>query len=316
MPRVALTGATGFLGLHLLPALLERGFAVRILARRPPPKGAWAGLPFETVHGSLADGAALQELVEGAAVVVHAAGLIKARSRADFLRVNRDGTAALASATRKAAPDARFLLISSLAAREPHLSDYAFSKHAAEQAASAAFSEVPGQLAIIRPPAIYGPWDRETLRLFRAAGRAFAPVPGKGRVAVVHAKDAARGIAALAASWRAGRFALADTNPEGYPPGDLLRAAGAAMGRTPRLVPLPAPVLLPVLLAAGAAAGLWSRLTGTAQIFGPGKAREILHPDWSVRAGDLLPAEIFRPRFGLEQGFADTVAWYRRAGWL
>lgn len=312
MPSVALTGATGFLGLHLLPALLETGFTVRILARRPPPKGAWDGLVFDTVHGSLADSAALHELTQGVAVVIHAAGLIKARSRAEFLQVNRDGTAALASAARKAAPDARFLLISSLAAREPRLSDYAFSKHAAEVAARAAFPELPERLAIIRPPAIYGPWDTETLALFRAARRAFVPVFGNGRVAIIHARDAACGIAALAASGRAGRFALADPNPEGYPPGELLRAAGRAMGRAPRLVALPAPVLL----AAGAGAGLWSRLTGRPQIFGPGKAREILHPDWSVHPAERLPPEIFRPRFGLEQGFAATVAWYRQAGWL
>ncbi len=312
LPRAVLTGATGFLGLHLLPALLRSGFKVRILARGDPAPGAWEGLSFETVHGSLSDAGALKALVQDADVVVHAAGLIKAPSRPEFLRVNRDGTAALAGITRAQAPGANFLLISSLAAREPSLSDYAFSKRQAEVVAEAVFAGQEGRFAIIRPPAIYGPWDRATLGFFRASLLPVVPVLGRGRVAVIHARDAASAIAALAKNWHPGRFVLADERPQGYKMRDVALAAARATGRRPCLVQLPDALVL----AAGQFAGLWARLTDKPRIFGPGKAREMLHLDWTVPRAELLPAEVFAPSVSLEDGFADTVAWYRQAGWL
>lgn len=310
--RAALTGATGFLGLHLLPALLQAGYNVRILARRDPSHPAWQGLNFETVRGGLEDTGALAELVRGADLVIHSAGLIKARRGEDFLTVNRDGTVALAAITRRQAPLARFLQISSLAAREPQLSDYSFSKYAAELAARLIFADASEQLAIIRPPAIYGPWDKETLPLFQSTQRRFSAVIGRGRLTVIHAGDAASAIVALTKHWRPGRFTLADDHPQGYRMRDLLLAGAKATGGTPRLVQLPDPVVL----AAGRAIGLLARISGKTQIFGLGKAREALHPDWSVSREELLPPEIYTPRFGLDAGFADTVAWYRQAGWL
>jgi nucleoside-diphosphate-sugar epimerase len=310
--RAALTGATGFLGLHVLPALARAGFQVRILARRAAAPAAWDGLSYETVHGDLSSPQALQALLQDADLVVHAAGLIKARRPADFYAVNRDGTAALAQAARRIAPQARFLMVSSLAAREPQLSDYAASKRQSEQAAQATFADAAGQLCILRPPAIYGPWDRETLTLFKATRNRFAPVAGHGRTAVVHVQDVAAAIAALAQNWRHGVFALADLRPNGYSMQELLGTMAQATGGTPHLLQLPDTLVL----AAGHAAGFLNRLTGQAHIFGAGKAREMLHQDWTVSPAEALPAEIYAPRYTLEQGVADTVAWYRRAGWL
>lgn len=312
-PLLALTGGTGFLGLHLAPALASAGFRLRLLSRREVAHPALDGLDFETVHGALEEEAALAALVRGADVVVHAAGLIKARSRAEFLRGNRDGTAALARAARFHAPGARFIFISSLAARAPGLSPYAFSKRAAEDAARAAYAEAPEQLALIRPPAVYGPWDRESLAMFKAAQGWVAPVLGDSKVAVIHADDAAGAIAAVAgAGFRPGCFALADAQAQGYTLRFVAMQAGAAMGGAPRLVKLPAALVL----AAGALYGAAGRLRAAPPIFTLGKAREILHPDWSVPVQELLPREIYAPRIGLAEGFAQTAAWYRQANWV
>lgn len=312
-PLLALTGGTGFLGLHLAPALASAGFRLRLLSRREVAHPALDGLDFETVHGALEEEAALAALVRGADVVVHAAGLIKARSRAEFLRGNRDGTAALARAARFHAPGARFIFISSLAARAPGLSPYAFSKRAAEDAARAAYAEAPEQLALIRPPAVYGPWDRESLAMFKAAQGWVAPVLGDSKVAVIHADDAAGAIAAVAGAWfRPGCFALADAQAQGYTLRFVAMQAGAAMGGAPRLVKLPAALVL----AAGALSGAAGRLRAAPPIFTLGKAREILHPDWSVPVQELLPREIYAPRIGLAEGFAQTAAWYRQANWV
>lgn len=310
---VAVTGGTGFLGLHLVPALAQAGFRVRLLVRRAPAHAAFAGVEFEIIRGSLEDEAALAALVEGADMVVHAAGLIKARSRGAFLRANQGGTAALAGMTRRAAPNAKFILISSLAAREPQLSHYAFSKQAAEDAARQEFYGAPAQLVILRPPAIYGPWDRETLALFRASLYPLTPLLSDGRAAVIHAADAAGAIAAIAGeNFRPGCFALADDRPEGYELRALMKAAAHATGGGAKLLHLPKALVV----AAGFCSGLQGGFSKAPPIFTLGKAREILHPDWSVHPDELFPREIYTPRISLAQGFAETVAWYRQAGWL
>ncbi len=308
------TGATGFLGRHVLEALAARGFRLRILARRDRSCTHGRGVASEVVLGDLHDLSALSRLVQDADIVIHAAGLIRGRSRRDFLAVNRDGAGLLAGAARQHAPGAHLIGISSLAAREPRLSAYAESKLAGEHALAEGFA---GRLSILRPPVIYGPWDRETLGIFRAAARSLVPVPGpkRSRIAMIHVADAAAAVAALAA-WREAPggtiHALADNNPLGYAPRDILQTAASALGNRPRFVRLPAPA---VRLAGHAASLLawWRMRPGT---FSSGKAREMVYGAWGVAPRELLPASVCASQTDLERGFAATVAWYRQAGWL
>ncbi|HEY7977123.1 MAG TPA: SDR family NAD(P)-dependent oxidoreductase [Rhizomicrobium sp.] len=310
---VAVTGATGFLGLHLVAELAREGARVRILTRRDPVHDLWRDLALDVVPGGLENVQALERLVAGADAVVHGAGLIKARSLAQFLRTNRDGTHAVAGAARRHAPDARFIAISSLAAREPQLSDYAASKRAGEDVARAAYANAPDKLVIVRPPAIYGPWDRETLAIFKAAAQPIVPLFGKGRAAIVHVATAAAALARLAmGSGDAGLYALADPQPEGYTMRELLTEAARAMGTHPRFVPLPDRVVM----AAGRASALWGAMTGVPPIFTLGKARELLHPDWSISTAERLPPALYQENIGILPGFHETVEWYRRAKWL
>ena len=310
---VAVTGATGFLGGHLVAALAHQGARLRLLARSDPGRSAWGSVPVEIVRGSLEDAAALARLVEGADAVVHAAGLVRARDLAGFLRVNRDGSLALAEAARRLAPEARFVEVSSLAAREPRLSHYAASKRAGEAAAQAAYADAADRLVILRPPAIYGEGDRATLPLFKSSSRIVAPVFGAGHVALVHAADAAAALARVAlGAGGPGLYALSDPRPDGYSVREIMIEAARAQGRRPRLVVVPDRVLL----AAGAATGWCGRQSGGAPFFTLGKAREMLHPDWSVAPAERLPDAVHRPAIGLTEGFRRTVAWYRSAGWL
>ena len=307
-PLAAVTGATGFLGAHLVRALDSRGYAVRVLARREPSAPGWGEVGPEVVSGDLSDDAALRWLVEGAAVVIHAAGAIKARDLPGFMAINRDGAARMAEATLEGAPGARFLLVSSLAAREPQLSDYAASKRAGETAVA---ERVPAErLTIVRPPAIYGPGDRETLAVFQAAALSpILPVPSAhGRLALVHVADCANAIAALGEG-PSGLYAVADARPEGYSWREVFEAAANACRRRPIMVNAPA-WLLPGV---AHAAGFIARMGGAAPILTAGKVRELLHPDWSVTAAEL-PAGVPAPRFGLQDGFIDTVDWYFRNG--
>ena len=304
----ALTGATGFLGRALAEALRARGYRLRLLVR------PGAGPPFEAeaIGGRLADPEALERLAEGASLVIHAAGLIKARRPADFLPVNVAGAARMAEAAARRAPDAHVVLISSLSARAPQLSAYAASKAAGEAAVRRVLA--PERLTVVRPPAVYGPGDRETLALFRAVRRLpLLPTPGSAaaRLALIHVTDAAEQILALAELQPSGAtVAVADARPEGYGWREIVRTAGEAVGRKPPLIPLPDAAILGV----GAVNSLLGRI-GPARILTLGKAREMLHGDWGLAPGELAPHGP-PPKFDLASGFADTVAWHRAQGWL
>ncbi len=310
---ICVSGATGFLGLHIVAALARAGRRIRILAQRDVAHELWRGIALDVVPGRLEDSRSLERLTLGADTVIHVAGLVKARDASEFLRVNRDGTRAIAQAALKYAPASRFVAISSLAAREPHLSHYAASKRAGEEAARHVYRDRQGQLVIVRPPMIYGPWDRESLAIFKAASHSLVPIVGSGRMTVVHVTDAAAAIVRLAVgAGSAGLYALADDNPAGYSPREFMGEAARAVGRIPHFARIPGGALI----IAGQAWAWWGRLRGRAPIFSVGKAREILHPDWSISSDELLPSAIYQSRIGISEGFRATAAWYKTAKWL
>jgi nucleoside-diphosphate-sugar epimerase len=305
---VALTGATGFLGRRLAPALAARGWKVRALHRGAAPNHDGDGAPQEWVRGDLDDHEALSRLVAGAELTIHAAGLIKARDRAGFFAVNADGAAKLARVS-----PGRVILISSLAAREPALSDYAASKRAGEDVMRRILAR---RLTILRPPAIYGPGDRATLGLFQlAASSPLLPVPAApaARLALAYVDDVVAEICAAAEGIAGGGlYAMGGARPQGYGWKEIMSAAAKAVGREPARIPLS----MAVVTAAGAMADLAAKLSGQAMIFSAGKARELRHPDWSVGEDERAPWAAGTPLTELGAGFALTVAWYRAEGWL
>jgi nucleoside-diphosphate-sugar epimerase len=305
--RVAVTGATGFLGRHVVRVFREAGWRVRIIARRDPIALSLGEV--EVVPGDLDDGEALRTLCAGAELVVHAGGLIKAARAADFTRVNVRGAANVAAAVESVAPAARVLLVSSLAAREPSLSGYAASKRRAEDA----MSVLGERLIVVRPTAIYGPGDQETFQFIAAAAKGW-PLPlfdSAARLTTVHVDDVARELVAFAdGPARSQPQAICDDHPEGYSWRELMMAISAAVGTNPKLLRLPA-----MALRVAGWAGQATHLIGKPAIVSPGKVRELLHPDWSIADSERSRSGHV-PGFTLERGLADTVAWARNHGWL
>jgi nucleoside-diphosphate-sugar epimerase len=314
-PVLALTGATGFVGSHLIEHFAAKGWRIRALVRRwPPPNGIGGGFPVKQIEGNLSEETALADLLDGADAVIHAAGLIKARDPAALFHANRDLARTFAAAARHIAPTAPFLLVSSLAAREPQLSAYAASKRDGEAAVADALGGA-GPI-ILRPPAVYGPGDRETLRLFAMAarGQIITPANRAARLGFIAVGDLAAAIeAALAAPAARGRtFACDDGNPLGYGWNEVARLAGEAVGH--HVVRFAVPGW--AVLAAGAAGSALHRLgLGDPQL-SIGKAREILHDDWRGDNAPLTVCTGWRPQLDAARGFAAAVAWYRRNNWL
>lgn len=301
MPKVAaVTGATGFVGPHLVAALARHGWTLRLLMRRWTPLPSLAGVEAEIVWGDLSDEASLRTLVAGADAVVHAAGLIKARRTSDFDRINRDGTARLSAL----APDTPFLLLSSLAAREPQLSPYAASKHAAEEGVA----RRSGRWLAVRAPAVYGPGDRETLAYFKMAKSGFALQPDRpdARLALIHVEDLAEALAqSLDQPLASGVYEVDDGHSGGYSHADMAAAAGEALGRSVRTIRIGERLM--------AAVAALNRLRPGPQILSIDKVRELFHPDWTVHPPHLTGVS---PRFGLLEGFRHTISWYRTHGWM
>ena len=273
----------------------------------PQTREAFAQAGGEAVAGSLEDEAALAALVAGADVVVHCAGLTKARRAADFHAVNVDGAGRLGRAIRNAAPGARVVAVSSLAARAPALSPYAASKAAGEQA----LLERSGaaQWMVLRPCALYGPGDPATLPVFRAAQLPLVPIPRQpaARLALLHVDDAAAAVAAAVAAPVGGQVWEVGDGNLGWEA--ILRAAARALGRDVALLPVPHWVLAGVT-------GLMRRLGAVSPLSSPGKLAELLHADWTCAPHRLPPADLWGPTIGLGEGFAATVAWYRVHKWL
>jgi nucleoside-diphosphate-sugar epimerase len=304
---VAVTGATGFVGPHLVAALARDGWKLRLLVRRWSPLPSLPGVDAELVLGDLGDEKALRCLVDGADAVIHAAGLIKARHERDFITVNRDGTALLSAL----APEQLFILLSSLVAREPQLSAYAASKRAAEHVVATR----SGPWLAIRAPAVYGPGDRETLSYFKMVERGWAirPKLPNARLSLIHVADLA---AALARAARTpldrSLYEIDDGHVEGHTYSVMAQAAAAAIGRRARQVPVTKGIMT---VLAGIVA-LRQALGGEAQILTAGKVAEIFHPDWVVHDRRLANALDLQARYNLKAGFADTVRWYQARKWL
>ena len=319
-PRtVAVTGATGFIGPHVVRRLSGDGWRVRVLTRRSPPPDAalLAGPSVEAVQGSLDDPSALRRLVRGVDAVVHVAGMVKARSRAEFFRVNADGVARLVEAAAAEPPAPRFVLISSLAAREPGLSAYAASKRAGETALIESGAALPSW-TVLRPPVVYGPGDRQTLAFFRWVSRGIGPVlgPEGARVSLLHVDDLAALVAAVLDEGGEAVRGLIGEPDDGQPGGHtwpaLVAAAAGCFGRRARVLRVPRTALQ----AAGLANRLLCLFPGFRPMLTPDKVREVRHPDWVCDARPLIERTAWRPRTPIGPGFAGTIAWYRRHGWL
>lgn len=300
---IAVTGATGFVGQTLLDVAASRDIPVRALARRP--QAPRAGV--EWVEGDLEDSAALARLAERAEAVVHIAGVVNAPDADGFTAGNVAGTLNVVTAA-VVAQVPRFVHVSSLSAREPHLSAYGASKLKGEKVVMAS----PLDWTIVRPPAVYGPRDREILDLFKFAKSGFVPLPPRGRMAAIHVEDLARLLLALVPGGEDVSdkvFEPDDGHPGGWTHKSFAKAIGWAVGK--RITPLP----LPGFALRAAARGDRLMRKAAAKLT-EDRVGYMCHPDWTVRDELRPPPERWVPQIGTRDGLKSTAAWYRSAGWL
>ena len=224
--KILVTGATGFVGSHIAERLAADGHDVRVLLRATSSRRFLEGVPFEAVEGDLTDAASLGPAARGVDAVIHAAGLVKARSVREFQAVNAQGTGNLLAAVEREAPGlTRFVYVSSIAAHGPSpggaprpldaapapVSVYGRAK--AEGEALVRRSPLADRAVMLRLPGVYGPRDFEFLTFFRLAKLRLAPLlhGGRNTVSIIYVEDAAQ--AAAASPRRAPRWAARPTPP-------------------------------------------------------------------------------------------------------
>jgi nucleoside-diphosphate-sugar epimerase len=299
---LAVTGGTGFVGRRLIDLAVARGHRVRALTRRAqqPREGV------DWVQGDLENRDALEQLVSESDAVIHVAGVINAPDAAGFEAGNVTGTLAMLAAAT-AAGTQRFVHVSSLAAREPKLSQYGASKARSEELVRGSGLN----WVIVRPPAVYGPGDRETLELFRMAKSGVVFLPPRGRLSLIHVDDLGRLLLALAERETPAQQIVEphDARANGWTHKEFAGVLAKAVGS--RAVSIATPRLL---LRAGAALDRLAR--GEKAKLTPDRVAYFCHPDWVVSNRAEPPADLWRPEVPTEQGLVETAAWYRQQGWL
>ncbi len=304
-PKAAVTGAAGFLGRAVVARLAADGWMVRQLVRTPPAKPVPHG---EVVVGRLADEDALLRLVEGCEVVVHAAAVNRARRADEYYEVNVEGAYGLGRAVRKAAPAARVVAVSSLAARFPWLSPYAASKADGEDALVEAAAT--HAWAVLRLGPLYGAGDRKTLTLMEAATWPIMPVPDRpqARMSLLHVTDAAAAVSAACGPGPSGVVWEVGEGSRSWD--DVVRAVIRAVSGTPRVLKVS-----PRLLALGMAL---THPLGSPEgpLLSPGRLAELFHDDWIARPTRQMPAGLWRARVTLDTGLYEAAEWFRINGWL
>jgi nucleoside-diphosphate-sugar epimerase len=318
---ILVTGATGFIGSHLVETLCAAGEPVRCLVRpRRRPRALPPGVAI--AEGDLASGAGVEDALRGVDTVFHLARVTKALASRDYYAGNARATETLARAARAHGP--RFVHVSSLAAVGPStggrpvaeddhprpLTHYGKSKLEAECVVRATLPDA----VIVRPPVVYGPRDTDVFQLLKSISKGLVlEIAGPERwFSAIFVHDLVRGlIAASGAPAARGRaYFLAHAKPASW--SALSAAAAGVMGRRPRVVRVPPAVANAV----GFCAEVWSRVTGVPGIISREKILEARCDSWVCDHRRAATELGFAAVTGLEDGIAKTLAWYREAGWL
>ncbi|MFN0149105.1 MAG: NAD-dependent epimerase/dehydratase family protein [bacterium] len=329
---VLVTGGAGFVGSHVVDALVDSGVRVRALVRPSTNRRFLDAQRVELRDGDITDGSdagheRLVRALEGCSTLYHVAGVVTSARKENYQRVNVEGASRIA----RAAADAgvrRVILVSSQAAAGPSgssaprterdaeepMTAYGRSKLDGEHAVRAVANERGLQIVIVRPPAVYGPRDRAFVGLFKLIRLGIVPLHGAAhsqRISIVHAADLAHGIV-LAATRAPSGATYFLTDGAQHTAIELAQAIARALGKKPAFLTIP----LPVLSALAFAAEIGERVTGRAATVTRERLRQWTVPYWTISDARARAEIGYAPSRDLVAGMAETAAWYRSAGWL
>jgi nucleoside-diphosphate-sugar epimerase len=327
MKTALVTGGSGFIGSHLVELLLQKGYVVRCLLRKTSSTAWLKGLPITVIHGDVYDEQALATAVAGVDYIYHSAGLTKAKEKAEYYRANAEGTRNLLQAAIRHAPNlSRFVQISSQTAAGPSptatpitedqsgepITTYGKSKLQAEKECLAVLDKLP--ITIVRPPAVFGPRDKDVFEFFATMQKGLQPVVGFGEkyVTLIHVKDLVRGIvmAGESANSIGKTYFIGSKQMYGWKEvGEFTRKA---LGRGAVTLRVPEAGVYVI----AAFAEFFSLFSSKPALINFEKARDMVQDYWTCDSSKAKRDFGYEQEIALEAGINDTIAWCRQQGWL
>jgi dihydroflavonol-4-reductase len=332
-PHVLVTGGTGFVGSHLVAKLVQKGYRVRLLIRRTSSLRWLEGVPVEYAYGDVRDKASLAGACIGVRSVFHLGGLTKARTAGEYDLANAQGTRNLAEAlAERGVPGGYFIYVSSLAAGGPAVpverdpmpvrtesdpstpvTPYGQSKLDGEVALREV-ADAHGRFrhVILRPPAVYGPRDEDTVLLFRLIKQGLLPVPRApiNRLCLIYVEDLVDAVIRAAETSARGTYYVSDGSV--YTFMEVGKKLAEMMEVETRV--LRVPYFLAILGAT--VAEMWGALGRSAAVLNRDKVRDLWQPHWVCSCEKARRDWGFEPRVSLSKGFEETLTWYRLNQWL
>jgi len=325
--RGLVTGATGFIGSHVVEALLAKGYQVSCLVREASDLRWLRGLQVQLVYGDLTQETTLREAVREAEFIYHLGGITKARRPRDYYEINHRGTRNLVEACLEWNLGLKkFVYLSTLAALgpskegrpareedEPHpITDYGRSKLLGEVEVLKHRERLP--VTIVRAPAVYGPRDQDLYPFFRTVAKRVKPVLGKdeGSLSLCYVQDLATGLILAGENEKSIGQAFFISEEGSHSWSEVADLVAETLGVSALRVRIPPSFIF--LLAYLSEA--WAILDKRPALLNRQKAREITGRYWVC---DITKAKAelgFKPCFPLREGLKLTVAWYRKKGWL
>ena len=320
--KALVTGATGFIGSNLVKELVKRGYEVTCLARKTSDLRCLEDLDVNIVYGDCTDKDSIQQLPANFHYVFHLAGLTKAKKEEDFFVTNANGTENLLNVLSANSHSLkRFLYMSSLAAVGPSLDEIPLDETAAPRPVSIyGSSKLKGELvtlaykdrmpvSIIRPPAVYGPRDRDFFLFFKMIRRGFYPYWGKCYYSLLYVDDLVNGLITAVEAHKAEGNIYFLSDGSIYSNEDIVYEIMQAMET--RAVRLAIPVFLMKLIARTS-----EKLVNGPTILNLDKLREIKHSHWTCNSKKAENELGFIPRVMIKEGIKWTADWYKTHKWL
>jgi len=325
--RILITGANGFIGSHLTESLNKRGHQLRCLVRNTSDLTWIKNLPIEYIYGDLFDEDAMKKAVKDVECIYHLAGVTKSKTKAGYYRGNHLATKNLLEITLATNPSLkRFVHVSSQAAVGPSLegkpideqtpfhpiTTYGLSKMEAEKECLKMMDRLP--LTIVRPPAVYGPRDKDVFEFFHVISKGLHPLIGFSDkyVSLIHVKDLVDGILSAGENPKA----LGQTyfiSSEGYYNWKQLgEITSKIMGKKVIRVKIPAACVYTV----AAFAQFFSVFSSKPAVLNIEKGKDIVQNAWTCDIAKARKELGFKETMTIEEGIKNTVDWYRQKGWI
>jgi dihydroflavonol-4-reductase len=321
--KAFVTGGTGFIGSHLVDALLKYGHEVRCLVRK---NEKWLhGLNYHQIRGDLHDLIALKNGMEGSDIIFHLGAIVKAKNKSEFTYANVEATENVLRLARKAGVP-KLVLLSSLAAAGPSfnrpvtetdpmmpVSIYGESKKEMElMAQKLAGPEI--SVTIIRPPAVYGPREEQIYTFFKTAARGLCTIIGDGkstRISLVHVDDVVRGLLLAADQQTQGVNTYFISSEETYTWHQIRDVTAEALGRKLFTVHIPPDMVKKIAGVVESTASFF----GQYPVINREKAKELVL-EWTCSVDKAKKELGYRQDVSLREGIHNTISWYRKHNWI